>query len=108
MLDHREHSWIEADEPDHDAGRALSLLRFGEHLERRVLEVEHAAEVERYDPGRGLGDQRPKLLADALRVREEDPPLGAHEEQPGKDLVLGMLARPGPEDVRARLPPERV
>src|SRR5438034_7391790 len=42
--------------PEEDAGRALSLLGFGQHLERGVLEVEHAAQVERHDLRLHLGD----------------------------------------------------
>jgi hypothetical protein len=84
------------------------LLGLDQHLQRRVLEVEHAAEIERHDLRLCRRDQRPDFLADALGVEEEQTPFGPQQQQPGKGLVVRMLRRERPEDVRPALAAEHV
>src|SRR5262245_26349312 len=41
-------------DPQRHAALASTLLRLAERLERRVLDIEHAAEIEHDDPGLGF------------------------------------------------------
>src|SRR5439155_22282599 len=108
MLNHRQHSRVQPNEPQQDAARALPLLRFRQHLERRVLEIEHTGQIERHDLRLRFGDQGLHLLADVRCIRKENATLGTQHEQPGKGLVLGMLLGTWSEHVGARLAPQHV
>src|SRR5262249_41094806 len=105
-LDHRERLGVEPHEPKLDAALLRAPVGFREHLERRVLEVEDAGEVERDDLRLHLLRELPYLLAEPLRVHEEEAAFEAHEEEARERLVVRVLARDRPEDVRPALPPE--
>src|SRR6188472_3999062 len=101
-LDDGEHLGTQAHEPQLYARLPLALLPFREHLERRVFEVEHTAEIEHDDLRLRLDDQWADFFGNAFSVEKEHPAAHAQQEQAGERLVLGMLGRAGPEHVRAR------
>ena len=87
---------------------ALALLRFREHLERGVLEVEHIAQVEHDNLRLRGADERTDALRDPLGIEKEQPAAQAQQQQAGERLVLRMLARARAEDFRTGLAAEHV
>ena len=83
------------------------LLGFDQHLESGVLEIGHAAEIERHDLRLRLVGKRLHLLPDPLGIGEEDPPLeSAASSRPGKVSSSGCSFGARPKDIRARLAPQ--
>src|SRR3954468_25104595 len=61
-----EHAGVQAHEPDRRALRRDACRALLQHLERRVLDVWHAAQVEREDTWLVPLDERGDLVADGL------------------------------------------
>ncbi len=90
-------------QPDDDAAVRHALFALHQRLQGRVLDVGHAAHVERQHARLVLRDQRIDLLGHVLRVDEEQPPLGPHDQQALEGLVVGVLGRQRPQHVGAAL-----
>jgi hypothetical protein len=94
---------VQPHQPHHGPRVGQALLAFHEHLHCRVLEIRHAAHVERQHPWLVLCDQRADPIGHLLRVDEEQAPLGPQDQQPLERLVVRVLGGQRPEHVGAAL-----
>src|SRR3954454_6227675 len=104
MTHHCEHSWIEPGQPQTYTTLASRSFGFRQHLQRSVLEVEDAAEIERYHIRLCLGYKPLNLLSDVCCVGEKHSPLRSDQKQSWEGLVIRMLLGSRAEHVGARLP----
>jgi hypothetical protein len=70
MLNHVAHVRIERCQPQRHTVAAQPLVRVGQHRECRILEIRQRAAVKDDDLRRGILDQPPHLLANALGIAE--------------------------------------
>src|SRR5688572_10378730 len=105
---HRQHLGVAARQPQLDPLAAQALFGFGQHLERRVLDVEHGPAVEQHDRGLRLLDDRSYRVGDGRRVGEKQASHRTQDEQAGPGLVVGILGRARAEHVGAALAADHV
>ena len=80
-LDRGQDLGIKPRQPHHNPAVALPLFCFDQHLERRIFQVGHSAEVEDDDPWFCFSDQRPYLICYALGITEKNPSLHPQQKQ---------------------------
>ena len=103
--DDRERAGIERDEPVFDAQCLRASVEILEHAQRRILDVRDATHVEPQDPRSVLLDQRCDLSEGAIRIQEENAPLGWRRSRPSIVSSSGCSAA---RDVRAALATDQV
>src|SRR6516165_3759427 len=107
-LNNGQHPRLQSDKPKQDPTVAISLLGFGQHLERCIFEIGNAAEIERDYFGLHLRNQGPDLVSDELGVREKHQAFHLQQQQARKGFILRMLLRLRSEHVGARFAPKNV
>ena len=93
---------VQAREPDGSALLRVAPLTLHHHLERRILDVEDAAEVEHENARLVLGHEFLDPVADLLGIGKEQPAFRPQDQEAFEGFVIRVVGRQRAQDV---LPP---